>query len=189
MNVEPVQNAHPNGAPATNGAVPPAVPGHEGAPATVHELADHALSLSRSLPGPLQRLVVESGSARVEVDWHSRETVVPLGPVVAAAAVPVVPGAPVAEETAGPEAGTHTVRAPLVGTFYTAASPGEPPFVAVGDTVAAGQTVGIVEAMKLMNHITVDVSGTVVEVLAGNGEPVEFDQPLLRVAPATPGVG
>ncbi|MYA90248.1 MAG: acetyl-CoA carboxylase biotin carboxyl carrier protein, partial [Synechococcus sp. SB0663_bin_10] len=73
--------------------------------------------------------------------------------------------------------------APMVGTFYRAPAPEEPPFVDVGDRVQVGQTLCILEAMKLMNEIEADVAGEVVEVLVENGTPVEFDQPLLRLKP------
>jgi acetyl-CoA carboxylase biotin carboxyl carrier protein len=88
------------------------------------------------------------------------------------------------ESAASPEMnGLHAVRSPVVGTFYRAPAPGEDPYVEVGDTVAAGQVVCIVEAMKLMNEIVADVSGEVVEVLAENAGGVEYDQPLLYLRP------
>ncbi len=79
--------------------------------------------------------------------------------------------------------GLHAVRSPVVGTFYRAPAPGEDPYVEVGDTVSAGQTLCIVEAMKLMNEIVADVSGEVVEVLAENAGGVEYDQPLFYLRP------
>ena len=75
------------------------------------------------------------------------------------------------------------VPSPMVGTFYSAPAPGEPPFVEVGDRVKKGQTVCIIEAMKLMNEIETEVSGQVMEILAQNGEPVEYGQPLMRINP------
>ncbi len=85
---------------------------------------------------------------------------------------------------AAPEAnGLHAVRSPLVGTFYRAPAPGESTYVEVGDVVKAGQTLCIVEAMKMMNEIVADVSGEVVEVLAENSRGVEYDQPLFRLRP------
>ena len=75
------------------------------------------------------------------------------------------------------------VTSPMVGTFYRSPAPGEPSFVEVGDRISRGQTVCIIEAMKLMNEIEAEVSGLVVEILVQNGEPVEFGQPLLRVNP------
>ncbi len=80
--------------------------------------------------------------------------------------------------------GLHVVRSPVVGTFYRAPAPGEDSYVEVGDAVSAGQTLCIVEAMKLMNEIVADVSGEVVEVLAENADGVEYDQPLFRLRPA-----
>lgn len=71
----------------------------------------------------------------------------------------------------------------MVGTFYRAPGPGESPFVEVGDRVKRGQTVCIIEAMKLMNEIEAEVSGQVVEILLQNSEPVEYGQPLMRIKP------
>lgn len=76
----------------------------------------------------------------------------------------------------------HVVSAPMVGTFYSSPTPSSPAFVAVGDYVVAGQTIGIIEAMKIMNEITTDRSGVVVEFLADNAQPVEYGSPLLRVS-------
>jgi acetyl-CoA carboxylase biotin carboxyl carrier protein len=75
------------------------------------------------------------------------------------------------------------VQSPMVGTFYRAPAPGEAAFVEVGDRVKAGQSVCIIEAMKLMNEIEAEVSGQVMEILVQNGEPVEYGQPLMRINP------
>ncbi|MFM7408166.1 MAG: acetyl-CoA carboxylase biotin carboxyl carrier protein [Cuspidothrix sp.] len=75
------------------------------------------------------------------------------------------------------------VQSPMVGTFYRASAPGEAPFVEVGDRVKAGQSVCIIEAMKLMNEIEAEVSGQVMEILVQNGEPVEYGQALMRINP------
>jgi acetyl-CoA carboxylase biotin carboxyl carrier protein len=75
------------------------------------------------------------------------------------------------------------VDSPMVGTFYRAPAPSEAPFVEVGDRVRKGQTVCIIEAMKLMNEIEAEVSGQVMEILVQNGEPVEYNQPLMRINP------
>ncbi|MGK7920928.1 MAG: acetyl-CoA carboxylase biotin carboxyl carrier protein [Trichodesmium sp.] len=75
------------------------------------------------------------------------------------------------------------VLSPVVGTFYRAPAPDEPPFVEVGDRITSGQTVCIIEAMKVMNEIEAEVSGQIVEILIENGEPVEYNQPLMRVSP------
>jgi biotin carboxyl carrier protein len=86
--------------------------------------------------------------------------------------------APLAEDT-----DTIMIPAPMIGTFYRAPKPGEPSFVEIGDAVEVGQTIGIIEAMKIMNEIAAEASGVVVEILAGNGQAVEFGQPLLRLEP------
>jgi acetyl-CoA carboxylase biotin carboxyl carrier protein len=75
----------------------------------------------------------------------------------------------------------HTLKAPMVGTFYRSPSPGSPPFVEVGQAVTKGQTLCIIEAMKLLNEIESDVSGTVKAVLTENGQPVEYGQPLFVI--------
>lgn len=76
----------------------------------------------------------------------------------------------------------HQMRSPMVGTFYRAASPTSSPFVEVGQSVKAGDTICIIEAMKMMNQIEADKSGTVTEILVENGQPVEFDQPLFIIS-------
>ncbi|MBS0556141.1 MAG: acetyl-CoA carboxylase biotin carboxyl carrier protein [Proteobacteria bacterium] len=75
----------------------------------------------------------------------------------------------------------HVVNSPMVGTFYASANPETPPFVKVGQQVKIGDTLGIIEAMKMFNQIEADQAGTVVAVLATNGQPVEFDQPLFVI--------
>jgi acetyl-CoA carboxylase biotin carboxyl carrier protein len=75
----------------------------------------------------------------------------------------------------------HVVRAPMVGTFYASPAPDKPAFVTVGQTVKAGETLGIIEAMKMFNPIEADVSGTVIKVLVESGQPIEFDEPLFVI--------
>lgn len=95
---------------------------------------------------------------------------------------PAAPAAPVAAEVAAPAAPTgHTVRSPMVGTFYRSSSPGTPAFVEVGQSVSVGDTLCIVEAMKMMNQIEADKSGVIKQILVDNEEPVEFDQPLFII--------
>lgn len=106
-------------------------------------------------------------------------------------APPVPPPAMVSgNNTSAPPAPTLSVdpkwvevKSPMVGTFYRSPAPDEPPFVEVGDRIRAGQTLCIIEAMKLMNEIEGEISGQVMEILVDNGEPVEFDQPLMRINP------
>jgi acetyl-CoA carboxylase biotin carboxyl carrier protein len=85
-------------------------------------------------------------------------------------------------ETPAAAAPGHVVSAPMVGTFYSSPTPSAPAFVSVGDYVVAGQTIGIIEAMKIMNEITTDRSGVVVEFLVDNAQPVEYGSPLIRVS-------
>ena len=104
------------------------------------------------------------------------------GTAAADSAGGVLRGAAVQKEAEMPaKADGSIVESPLVGTFYTAPSEESPAFVSVGDTVKKGQTLAIVEAMKLMNEIDSDYDGTVTEILAENGQPVEYGQPLFRI--------
>jgi acetyl-CoA carboxylase biotin carboxyl carrier protein len=97
-------------------------------------------------------------------------------PAPIAAAAPVA--APIVEEAA---LAGHAIKSPMVGTFYRSPSPTSPMFVEVGQTVAVGDVVCIVEAMKMMNQIEADKAGTIGAILVENGEPVEFDQPLFTI--------
>jgi acetyl-CoA carboxylase biotin carboxyl carrier protein len=96
----------------------------------------------------------------------------------APAAPPAAAAAPSADKGLPPG---HIVRSPMVGTFYASANPETPPFVKVGQTVKAGDTLGIIEAMKMFNQIEADKAGTVVAILGTNGQPVEFDEPLFVI--------
>lgn len=139
--------------------------------------------------GEVERLVEllrESGVGEIRVRRGETEISVkakPEAPVAQQA--PVGQGVPeMVEPEASPEMeGLHAVRSPVVGTFYRAPAPGEGAYVEVGDAVSAGQTLCIVEAMKLMNEIVADVSGEVVEVLAEDAGGVEYDQPLFYLRP------
>jgi acetyl-CoA carboxylase biotin carboxyl carrier protein len=105
-----------------------------------------------------------------------------------AAPAPVMPMAGPTEAASGgsPKPGSdlppgHVVRAPMVGTFYSSPSPDKPSFVSVGQSVKQGETLGIIEAMKMFNPIEADVAGTVVKILVESGQPIEFDQPLFVI--------
>jgi acetyl-CoA carboxylase biotin carboxyl carrier protein len=106
-------------------------------------------------------------------------------PVAVAAAPAPIAAAPVAAVEA-PAASAlpagHVVKAPMVGTFYASATPGTPAFVKIGQQVKAGETLGIIEAMKMFNQIEADVAGTVQAILVENGQPVEFDEPMFVIA-------
>ena len=110
----------------------------------------------------------------------------PVSPHVVLAGNGAVSGSSPPHSEAGPAAvpkrpGVVEIRSPLVGTFYSAAKPGADPFVNVGDAVNPDKVVCIVEAMKVMNEIKAEISGKIVEILAKNGQPVEFNEPLFRV--------
>ena len=99
----------------------------------------------------------------------------------ALAAAPAAPVAAPAEPAAAAEPEGHPVKAPMVGTFYRSGSPGSQPFVEVGQAVKAGDTLCIIEAMKLMNEIEADASGVIKAILVENGQPVEYGQPLVII--------
>jgi acetyl-CoA carboxylase biotin carboxyl carrier protein len=139
-------------------------------------------------------LVQESGIAELEVtEGEERVKIVRSGrgapesgaaaaafaPPPAPAAAPTAPVPAAAEVPAAPEG--HAVKSPMVGTFYRASAPDAKPFVEVGDTVKAGQTICIIEAMKLMNEIESDKDGVVKAILAENGQPVEYGEPLFII--------
>lgn len=138
----------------------------------------------------LIELVEESGISELEISEGeesvriSRNSTAPVAPVQYAAApapvaAPAPAAAPVAVEAAAPTG--HQVLSPMVGTFYGAPSPDAKPFVKVGQSVTAGETLCIVEAMKMMNQIEADKSGIVTAILVEDGQPVEFDQALVII--------
>ncbi|WP_445396613.1 acetyl-CoA carboxylase biotin carboxyl carrier protein [Zobellella sp. An-6] len=102
-------------------------------------------------------------------------------PAAVPAANPGNPGTAAPAEAAAPEISGHVMRSPMVGTFYRAPSPGAKNFVEVGQSVKAGDTLCIVEAMKMMNQIEADKSGVLKAILVDNGQPVEFDEPLFII--------
>jgi len=139
-------------------------------------------------------LVQESGIAELEITEGEEKVKIVKGGVVnmtaapaamvaapaAAAAAAPAPAAASAEPPEGQEG--HVVKAPMVGTFYRSASPDAKPFVEVGQAVKEGDTICIIEAMKLMNEIEADASGNVKAILVENGQPVEYGQPLFILA-------
>jgi len=146
----------------------------------------------------LIELLEESGIAEIEIKEGEESvrisrnfpgaTMAPVHytlPPQALPAAAAAPTAPVAAASAAAQAPTvsaeNTVTAPMVGTYYASASPGAKAFVEIGSEVKAGQTLCIIEAMKMMNQIESDRTGKVVSILASNGEPVEFGQPLFIV--------
>jgi acetyl-CoA carboxylase biotin carboxyl carrier protein len=138
-------------------------------------------------------LVQESGIGEIEITEGEEKVRIsrqgPSGPVMMAAPAPMqhltLPGAGTPEATPAaapaPEPKGHTLKSPMVGTFYRAPSPGAPSFVEVGQSVSKGQTLCIIEAMKLLNEIESDVTGTVKAILVENGQPVEYGQPLFLI--------
>jgi acetyl-CoA carboxylase biotin carboxyl carrier protein len=113
---------------------------------------------------------------------HQVSVPAPSGPVpVPGAAAPIHSVAPATQAPA--EEDLHSVKSPIVGTYYDAPAPGAPPFIKVGDIVEAGQVLCIIEAMKLMNDIESDTAGEIVKKLVSNGQAVEYGQPLFAIRP------
>ena len=150
----------------------------------------------------LVKIVTDSQIAELEIEeegmrmritrTHYSEApvahVAPAASVIPAASTPPVqeqdtaPSAPVAVSDAGAEG--QAVRSPIAGTFYRAPSPDAPPFVEVGQSVSKGQSICIIEAMKIMNEIEADLSGKIVKILVDDGQPVEYNQPLFLIDPS-----
>jgi acetyl-CoA carboxylase biotin carboxyl carrier protein len=131
----------------------------------------------------IAELEITEGEERVRI---SRSGVPAAAPAVAPVAMPAVAAAPIAAPAAEPAAEPavpegEILKSPMVGTFYRAASPGAKPFVDVGQTVKTGETVCIIEAMKLLNEIEADRDGVIKTILVENGQPVEYGQPLFVI--------
>jgi acetyl-CoA carboxylase biotin carboxyl carrier protein len=126
------------------------------------------------------RIVKSSGAPQNQVVMMQPQAMPQTVTAPAAAPIAAAPAAaPVATAAAEPEG--HIVKSPMVGTFYRSSSPGNPPFVEVGATVKEGDTLCIIEAMKLLNEIDADASGVIKQILVENGQPVEFGQPLFVI--------
>jgi acetyl-CoA carboxylase biotin carboxyl carrier protein len=145
----------------------------------------------------LIELLEESGIAEIEIkegEEALRISRMSSSPAVtqlpSVASLPLAPALPVSAKAAAPaaepvpakaKANEHVITAPMVGTFYGAPSPGAKPFVEIGDEIKVGQVLCIIEAMKMMNQIEADRAGRITSVMARNGDPVEFGQPLFVV--------
>jgi acetyl-CoA carboxylase biotin carboxyl carrier protein len=133
----------------------------------------------------LIELLEESDVAEIEI--HEGEESVRISrtshvaATVAAAPVAAPATAPAAAAEPEEEPKGHVIRSPMVGTFYRASSPGAKPFVSEGEAVTKGETLCIIEAMKILNQIESDKSGKVIEILVENGQPVEYNQPLMVI--------
>jgi acetyl-CoA carboxylase biotin carboxyl carrier protein len=143
----------------------------------------------------IQEFSLEGDDFRLEVRRNLPAAAAPVtvlqAPVSAPAAAPsAAQAAPAAAPSTPPppaaaaRSDLQTISAPMVGTFYRSPSPDDPPFVDVGSRITPGQTVCILEAMKLMNELEAEIGGEVVEILVDNGTPVEFGQALMRIRPA-----
>ncbi|GAA1700750.1 hypothetical protein GCM10009765_57800 [Fodinicola feengrottensis] len=137
-------------------------------PEILRQLCAHAAELAQASGRPLSRLTVRTGETVVELEWALTTT-----------AAPEIPAGPTEAE-----AELRYLRSPMVGTFYHAATPDSAPFIGEGDVIEIGQPVGILEAMKLMNPVEADIAGRVLEIVVPDGTFVEYDQPLVLLAPA-----
>ena len=131
----------------------------------------------------IDELEIHEGEESVRISRNStRVAAAPIAaPVAAAAPAPVAAAAPAPAPAAAAEPEGHVLRSPMVGTFYRSPSPGAKAFVEEGQSVQAGDVLCIVEAMKMMNQIEADKSGTIGKILVEDGQPLEFDQPLFTI--------
>lgn len=135
----------------------------------------------------ISEIEIKEGEESLRLSRHSHSMEVPQARYVSAPQAPMM-HAPSPTTSNVPESkpadvasAAHKVRSPMVGTMYTSPSPETPPFVSVGQAVKAGDTLCIIEAMKMFNEIEADRAGTITAVLVTNGEPVEYDQPLFTI--------
>ena len=147
-------------------------------PALVRELAELLTS------NELTEIEVADGERKIRVRRELAPVLAAAAPIAAAPVAPALTGPPMhgKEDLGAPleeEAASETVKSPMVGTAYLSPEPGAEPFIAVGKAVKAGDTLLIVEAMKVMNPITAPAGGVVKRIMVSDGQPVEFDQPLL----------
>ncbi len=129
----------------------------------------------------IAEIEITEGEESVRINRYSQTaapvmTAAPVA-IAAAASAPAIASAP----AAAPETSGHAVKSPMVGTFYRSASPGSAAFVEVGHSVKEGDTLCIIEAMKILNQIEADKSGTIKQILIENAQPVEYDQPLFII--------
>lgn len=155
-----------------------------------HQASDYA-ALTQAVR-ELVQVMQQAGLLRLEVVHGELRIALEAGaaPAPAGIAAPSHNPAPTAAPPPTPlaeEVGTFTIDAPMVGTFYVAPAPDAEPFVRVGDLVEPGQTVAIIEAMKIMNEIVAERAGEVVAILVENGQAVEYGQPLMRLRSVEPG--
>ncbi|MCK0100321.1 acetyl-CoA carboxylase biotin carboxyl carrier protein [Qipengyuania sp. S6317L1] len=148
------------------------------------------MNIDTALVRELAELLNETGLTEIEVEDDDRKirvarggiaTSVAAAPAMAPAPVAAPAAAPAPEAAAAPQANVDALKSPMVGTVYLAPDPNAPNFIKVGDSVSEGDTLLIVEAMKVMNPITADKAGTIKEILVENAQPVEFDQPLVVI--------
>ncbi|MDQ3694815.1 MAG: acetyl-CoA carboxylase, biotin carboxyl carrier protein [Chloroflexota bacterium] len=147
-----------------------------GGPEGVERLVRSLVDIMRD--GGLSKLDLNVGTLSVKLRGKATGAA-----TIESTARSVGPGPPAAPELAA----DHVITAPMIGTFYAAASPGDPPLIDVGDQVSLGQVVGIIEAMKIMNEIVADQAGEVAAILVKNGQAVEYGFPLILLAPAGSG--
>jgi acetyl-CoA carboxylase biotin carboxyl carrier protein len=145
------------------------------------------MQVDTDLVRELAEMLNDTGLSEIEVEDGDRKirvsrTMTAIAAPVAAAPMAAAPAAPVAVVEAAPAISANALKSPMVGTAYLTPEPDAPPFASIGQQVKAGDTVMIIEAMKVMNPIVAPNSGTVTEIFVESGQPVEFDQPLMVIA-------
>jgi acetyl-CoA carboxylase biotin carboxyl carrier protein len=127
--------------------------------------------------GGIGKLDVRRGDLRISLETLPAAITVTAAPVPGGMPIVPIDPAPAPED----DASSHVIASPMIGTYYAAPAPDEPPFLQIGELVAVGQTVAIIEAMKIMNEIVSERAGRVEEIYVTNGEAVEYGHPLLRL--------
>jgi acetyl-CoA carboxylase biotin carboxyl carrier protein len=145
------------------------------------------MQVDTDLVRELAEMLNDTGLSEIEVEDGDRKirvsrTMTAIAAPVSAAPMAAAPAAPVAVVEAAPAISANALKSPMVGTAYLTPEPDAPPFASIGQQVKAGDTVMIIEAMKVMNPIVAPNSGTVTEIFVESGQPVEFDQPLMVIA-------
>ncbi|WP_415897672.1 acetyl-CoA carboxylase biotin carboxyl carrier protein [Neptuniibacter sp. QD57_21] len=129
----------------------------------------------------INEIEIKEGEESVRISRGSSVVAAPVAAPVAVAAPAAAPAPATEAAPEAPQTSGHVVKSPMVGTFYTAPSPSSPAFAEVGQTVKVGDVICIVEAMKMMNQIEADKAGVIEAILVEDGQPVEYDQPLVTI--------
>lgn len=143
-------------------------------------MSEHKLAEIEIEKGDVKVKLKKMSDGRISVESGLPQTVVSLPPSISMQN-PAAPVSAAVEGSPSEDLGVTIIKSPMVGTFYSAPAPDQPPYATVGQTVSEGSVLCIIEAMKLMNEIKADLGGTITEILVKNGQTVEYDQPIMKI--------